>query len=364
MAPPPKGKRRSLLADAIESLGSPATPDALPPESPEAAPQTAPLDEDSAPTHPSFLARRAQSLGEVSRTVKRPTIRLAPSECTIWPGNARDYADLTFERCESLIASIQEEGRNREAVVVRRTPDGPAPYELIVGTRRHWSVSWLHANHHSQIELIARIETLDDEGAFRLADIENREREDVTDLERARNYLHAVEAYYGGVRARMAQRLAMPQTTLYNFLRLGELSDTVIAAFPSKAAVKAVHANRLAPHAKGDLEQARIEAEAEAIAREQAALRANGDKPIEAAKVCDRLIRAAKGSAPAAPRKKADKGGATLFTNSGEPLGQIVKNSAKSGLTLTINPASPLDVETILEALRPAIMAAKFAKNM
>jgi ParB family chromosome partitioning protein len=81
---------------------------------------------------------------------------------------------------------------------VRRTPDGPAPYELIVGTRRHWSVSWLHANHHSQIELIARIETLDDEGAFRLADIENREREDVTDLERARNYLHAVEAYYGG----------------------------------------------------------------------------------------------------------------------------------------------------------------------
>jgi ParB family chromosome partitioning protein len=195
---------------------------------------------------PSFLARRAQSLGEVSRTVKRPTIRLAPSECTIWPGNARDYADLTFERCETLIASIQEEGRNREAVVVRRTPDGPAPYELIVGTRRHWSVSWLHANHHSQIELIARIETLDDEGAFRLADIENREREDVTDLERARNYLHAVEAYYGGC-ARMAQRLAMPQTTLYNFLRLGELSDTVIAAFPSKAAVKAVHANRLAP---------------------------------------------------------------------------------------------------------------------
>lgn len=358
MAPPPKGKRRSLLADAIESLGGPSTPDTLPAETPEAALP----DEDSAPTHPSFLARRAQSLGEVSRTVKRPTIRLSPSECTIWPGNARDYADLTFERCESLIASIQEEGRNREAVVVRRTPDGPAPYELIVGTRRHWSVSWLHANHHSQVELIARIETLDDEGAFRLADIENREREDVTDLERARNYLHAVEAYYGGVRARMAQRLAMPQTTLYNFLRLGEVSDTVIAAFPSKAAIKAVHANRLAPHAKGDLEQARIEAEAEVIAREQAALRANGDKPIEAAKVCDRLIRAAKG-APALPRKKADKNGATLFTNSGEPLGQIVKNSAKTGLTLTINPASPLDVETILEALRPAIMAAKFAKN-
>lgn len=352
------GKRRSLLADAIESLGG-ASP--APAPAPDVAAEAAGED-DSAPTHPSFLARRAQSLGEVSRTVKRPTIRLLPSECTIWPGNARDYADLSYERCASLIASIQEEGRNREAVVVRRTPDGPAPYELIVGTRRHWSISWLHANNHSQVELIARIETLDDEGAFRLADIENREREDVTDLERARNYLHAVAAYYGGVRARMAERLAMPQTTLYNFLRLGELPDGVIAAFPSKAAVKAVHANRLAPHWKGDVEQARILAEAQAIAREQAALRANGDKPIEAAKVCDRLIKAAKLPAPA-PRRKDAKSAATLFTNAGEPLGQIVKNSAKTGLTLTINPAQALSTDEILEALRPAIEAAKFVRK-
>jgi ParB family chromosome partitioning protein len=246
---------------------------------------------------------------------------------------------------------------------VRRTPDGPAPYELIVGTRRHWSVSWLHANHHSQIELIARIETLDDEGAFRLADIENREREDVTDLERARNYLHAVEAYYGGVRAHgPAPRHAADHAL--QFPASGRIVRHGDCRVPVESGGQGGPRQSPRPHAKGDLEQARIEAEAEAIAREQAALRANGDKPIEAAKVCDRLIRAAKGSAPAAPRKKADKSGATLFTNSGEPLGQIVKNSAKSGLTLTINPASPLDVETILEALRPAIMAAKFAKNM
>jgi ParB family transcriptional regulator, chromosome partitioning protein len=356
------GKRRSLLADAIESLG--AGPAGAGSGAPSPAPEAgleAPTDDDGGPTPPAFLARRAQSLGEVSRTVKRPTIRLLPSECSIWPGNARDYADLSFERCESLIASIQEEGRNREAVVVRRTPDGPAPYELIVGTRRHWSISWLHANNHSEIELIARIETLDDEGAFRLADIENREREDVTDLERARNYLHAVEAYYGGVRARMAERLAMPQTTLYNFLRLGELPDPVIAAFPSKAAVKAVHANRIAPHWKGDLEQARILAEAAAITDEQQALRANGDKPIEAAKVCERLIRAAK-AAPA--KRQAGKAPALLFSNGGEPLGQIVSDSARSGLTLTIKPAAALSVDEILEALRPAIAAAKFARDL
>jgi ParB family chromosome partitioning protein len=90
---------------------------------------------------------------------------------------------LSYPRCESLINSIKEEGRNREAVVVRRTND-PCPMNCW-SARRHWSVSWLHANNHSEVEFIARIETLDDEGAFRLADLENREREDVTDLERA-----------------------------------------------------------------------------------------------------------------------------------------------------------------------------------
>lgn len=357
------GKRRSLLTSAIESLG--ATPPVTAPAAPDIDDQTADIDlpeeGDTPLTHPSFLARRAQSLGEVSRTIKRPTIRLKPGECTIWPGNARNYADLSFERCETLINSIREEGRNREAVVVRRTPDGPLPYELLVGTRRHWSVSWLHANNHSEVEFIARIETLDDEGAFRLADIENREREDVTDLERARNYLHAVDAYYGGVRSRMADRLAIPQTTLYNFIRLGELSDEVIAAFPGSASVKAVHANKLAPHWKIDLERERILSEAAAIAAEQVERRANGETPIDAAKVCDRLVAAAKNHKRS---KKADaKGPPPLFSSDGDLLGHIVSDTPKKGITITINPSEPVSVEAILTALRPAIEAAKFAKK-
>lgn len=376
------GKRRSLLANAIESLGAPAAPtvptglttprpilepsapvarveDITPPEEFEVGAETGP---EAAPSHPSFLARRAQSLGEVSRTVKRPTIRLKPSECSIWPGNARNYNDLNYDRCESLINSIKEEGRNREAVVVRRTNDGPLPYELLVGTRRHWSVSWLHANHHSEVEFIARIETLDDEGAFRLADLENREREDVTDLERARNYLHAVEAYYGGVRARMAERLAIAPTSLYNFIRLGELSDEVIAAFPDTASVKAAHANKLAPHWKVGIERERILAEAVLIAEEQTERRANGAKPIDAARVCDRLIAAAKDRSPR-PKRSEAKTPPPLFSSEGDLLGHIVADSAKKGMTITINPAELLSVDEILAALRPAIEAAKFAKK-
>lgn len=358
------GKRRSLLADAIESLGNPPAPAAVP-LAESGGPQNEVEvgdDGDEEPSHPSFLARRAQSLGEVSRTVKRPTIRLKPSECSIWPGNARNYGDLTYERCETLINSIKEEGRNREAVVVRRTNDGPLPYELLVGTRRHWSVSWLHANNHSNIEFIARIETLDDEGAFRLADIENREREDVTDLERARNYLHAVDAYYGGVRGRMAERLAIPPTSLYNFIRLGELSDDIIAAFPDTASVKAAHANKLAPHLKVEFERERILEEAAIIVAEQTQRRSNKENLIDASKVCDRLVGAAK-DVGSRPKRSTAKSPPPLFSGEGDRLGHIVTDSVKKGMTITINPEGLLTVDEILAALRPAIEAAKFAKK-
>ncbi|MFX7098653.1 ParB N-terminal domain-containing protein, partial [Acinetobacter baumannii] len=87
---------------------------------------------------------------------------------SIWPGNARDYALLTEDRVRSLIDSIQAENGNRIPVVVRRVKNAALEYELVIGTRRHWAISWLNANHYPDIELVAIIEDLDDEAAFRL----------------------------------------------------------------------------------------------------------------------------------------------------------------------------------------------------
>src|SRR3546814_19921862 len=70
-------------------------------------------------------------------------------------------------------------------------------YEVIAGTRRHWSISWLRANSYSDMMFVAQVAQLDDEAAFRLADLENRARKDVSDLERARNYADALKAHYG-----------------------------------------------------------------------------------------------------------------------------------------------------------------------
>lgn len=352
------GKRRSLLADAIESIETTPAP-AVQAPSAETAGQ-APVEKlKDEPAAPSFLERRGLAFDEIARTVKRPTIRLKPTECSIWPGNARDHAALNHERCASLIDSIREEGSNREPVVIRRTPNGQLPYELIVGTRRHFSVAWLNANNHSEIDLIARIEALDDEAAFRLADLENREREDVTDLERARNYLHAVEAYYNGVRSQMAQRLAIPKQNLHNLLQLAELPNEVVAAFAEPGDLKIRHGMRLSPLLKNDQLRDSILEEARSIELEQRARKEGGEERIEGSKVCERLA-----SAAMAPRPRpAAKSNASLRSSRGNDVGTIISDTRTKGLTININPAGSMPIDEIMDAVKDAIARAKFSRN-
>jgi ParB family transcriptional regulator, chromosome partitioning protein len=88
--------------------------------------------------------------------------------------------------------------------VVRRVEGDPLhDYEVIAGTRRHWWISWLRANNYPDMVFLAQVQVLDDESAFRLADLENRARKDVSDLERARNYANALENHYGSSQRRM-----------------------------------------------------------------------------------------------------------------------------------------------------------------
>ncbi len=296
-------------------------------------------------------------MDEIARAVKKPTIRIKPSECSVWSGNARDYASLSAERCATLIDSIREESGNREPVVIRRVQNGVQQYELIVGTRRHFSIAWLNANHHPEIDLIARIETLDDEAAFRLADIENREREDVTDLERARNYQHAVDAYYGGVKLQMAKRLAISAQNLHNLLQLAELPDEVVAAFASPSDLKIRHGMRLSPLLKDPARRDGIIEVALAVAEEQRQLRASGNDRIEGSRVCDRLA----AGAPAAPKQNAvTKSKTSLTAASGTEVGQILTDTRTKGLTISIRPKETATIDEILDALRPVLENAKF----
>jgi ParB family chromosome partitioning protein len=292
-----------------------------------------------------FTSKRLDGFGEAARMLKRPTIRLKPSECSIWPGNGRDYALLTEDRVRSLIDSIQAENGNKIPVVVRRTPKGPLPYELVVGTRRHWAVSWLNANLYPDIDLVAIIDDIDDEAAFRLADIENREREDICDLERGANYKFAVETYYDGVQSRMADRVKLSKSMLARYIGLTDIPAVIISAFSSPMDLQVRHGDKLLPLIRQPALRARLEEAAKIIAAEQSFRQSGDETPIRGAEVVARLVKAA------TTRQGRDQ--KAVIQAGGVAIGQIDKDQSR-GLTITLNPTD-LSVADVLEALRPFI---------
>ncbi|HEX7874059.1 MAG TPA: ParB/RepB/Spo0J family partition protein [Sphingobium sp.] len=333
--------RRSIIGEALASVL--ADPKPVPPEAGKG---------EGTPKQ-NFTSKRLEGFGEAARMVKRPTIRLKPAECSIWTGNARDYSLLDEGRLRSLIDSVMAEGGNRIPAVVRRTPGGPLPYELITGTRRHWAVAWLNANHYPDIDLIAIIEDLDDEAAFRLADIENREREDICDLERGRNYKAAVDAYYGGVQLRMAERLKISKSQLARYIALTEMPEFVVSAFASPMDLHTKYAEKLLPALRDPGSREKMVGVAEELASEQSFRRSGDEQPISGPDVVARLLKAL------TARGRVQK--ASIAARNGDEIGLVEKNRQKV-LTISLAP-STLSVDAILEALRPVIEQARIRQG-
>ena len=159
-----------------------------------------------APARPSLptdsvLASRSSTLADLAsgKMVNERTMWVSAARCRPWAHHNRSQAWLNATTCADLIDSFQAEGRQRLPAIVRRLRDDPDfDYEIIAGVRRHWTVLWLNAHNYPDFEFLVTIQPLTDEEAFRLADIENRARQDLTDLERARDYSKALDLFYGG----------------------------------------------------------------------------------------------------------------------------------------------------------------------
>jgi ParB family transcriptional regulator, chromosome partitioning protein len=174
-------------------------------------------------------------------------LEIDPARVRIWEGNGRDYASLTESDCIDLIDSIRAEGRQLTAAIVRPVRDNTDhDFELIVGARRHWSVSWLRAQNRPDILLAVEVRHVDDHEAFRMADIENRVRRDLSALERARRYRHALHTYYDGQLRLMANILGLSPGWLSKHISVSALPETVLAAFPDLREVQINSAYKVA----------------------------------------------------------------------------------------------------------------------
>ncbi|MEG3166309.1 ParB/RepB/Spo0J family partition protein [Sphingomonas sp. PB2P19] len=340
----------ALLADE-EAVPSPAPAEA---RSEAEAPRQAPAGAmaNSAPDRPrgtTLLSRESALARVASGEVRQVTqLLLDPLRVRIWPGNARSYAHLSAESCRELIDSIIAEGGQKVPAVVRRVEDDPAhDYEVIAGTRRHWSISWLRVHSYPDMQFVAQVANLDDEAAFRLADLENRARMDVSDLERARNYAAALRSHYGNHLTRMAERLKLSKGWLSKMLKVAGLPDAVVAAFAAPGDVQLKPAYALA-QLLDDIDTApAILSEAKRLAREQQRRRDAGEQAVPAAQVQAQLIAA---TCHDTPRLRL-----FTWTTSHGHTALSVQSVNRQGVTIRLHAGSGAGPDELAEALREAL---------
>jgi ParB family chromosome partitioning protein len=154
-------------------------------------------------------------------------------------------------------------------------------------------VTWLRAHDYPDFKFVVEPRELTDEEAFRIADLENRSRKDLSDYERAIDYARAVERYYDGNQQRMATRLEVTKSWLSRYLELARLPAEILACFSSPHVIGISHAAVMAPLLNRPLVRQRLLDAAAVIAREQQANHAVGTAPLPPAAVVARLNRAA-----------------------------------------------------------------------
>lgn len=298
------------------------------------------------------LTRRQQTLGQLSRgeVIEKQQMLVDPAICRMWSKHNRRYDLLSQGRCQHLIDELKAQGKQEFPAIVRKVNDGSGfQYEVICGARRHFSVSWLRANNYPQFKFLVEIRTLTDEEAFRLSDIENRDREDISDYERALDYKRALGEYYGESQKEMSKRVELSEVRLGQFLMLADLPDEIVEAYANVTDIKERQSRGLRPFLKETRTRQLMLKKAKEIAETQANLRDKKKDLISGQEVVRLLCAAVKPSKPAGKSALAD------FTSAaGKPLLKV-QRQGKAGLLLDIKSNSGATKDEVIKACTDAI---------
>lgn len=184
------------------------------------------------------LLKRTNTLNQIASGAKRTVQHLmhAPNRIRLWSGHNRDYQLLSVERCADLIEGFTRTGSQEFPAIVRKvSDDDDFDFEVVCGARRHWT-----ANHLSW-PLLVEVRELDDRQAFILQDLENRDREDVSDYERAVDYKKALPRYFENSRSAMAKFLEIDKGNFHRLLELADLPKPVVEAYGDLRELKVHH---------------------------------------------------------------------------------------------------------------------------
>lgn len=296
---------------------------------------------------------RMNALHDTSERVPARLRKVDPNRCRMWEHHNRSYELLTEDNCRDLIDSIVAQGGQEQPAIVREIRgEGAHRFEVIAGARRHFAISWLREHNYPQFQYYVEIRDLEDEGCFRLADLENRNRKDISDYERAMDYRGALKRYYP-TQLEMAKRLNVAENWLSRYLMLAKLPSEIVSAYADFHDLKLRHARDLSPLLKSASGQKKIIAVAKSLAEQHQADRAAGAAPMSGPEVFQALLKAAKSSTP----KQAAKGPLAEYRSStGKPM-LAVNASTKNSLTVVIDRRSGADATEIMRAFDKALKA-------
>lgn len=270
-----------------------------------------------------------------------------PALCRPSPVNARDYQALTYEDCAELIETIKSEGRQRTPATVRPTNNPAQPYEIVAGSRRHWSITWLRANNYPDFKYLIDVQKMDDEAAFRFSDLENRARTDISDLERGRGYLEALAQFYHNDRNRMAERIGISLSQLNRYILLAKLDEKFVEAIGGHRAAKVVHARDINAALKRPHHTQMMMDEASLIISEQIERKERGEKAIQPGDVVKRLIKST-----TAPKSTPEVHRAVpIASASGQSMIEFTAGNARTAATIKLLPATDATREEMKKAV-------------
>ena len=229
------------------------------------------------------LGARQNDIGTVVSGKNRMVRRIdhSPARIRPWSGHNRDYDRLSPERCADLVEGFKRAGQQFPVIVRALDEDDPErtdyDYEFVCGARRHWTAAYL------QRDLVIEVRELDDRAAFLLQDIENRDREDVSDLERARDYRRALPLFFDNNRSRMAGELEIDPGNFSRLLALADLPSEIVDAYADERELVVHHGTFYLKALKDAAVRKRVIAAARALHTE----------PVDGKRVIAELRRAA-----------------------------------------------------------------------
>jgi ParB family transcriptional regulator, chromosome partitioning protein len=301
----------------------------------------------------SHIDHRDNTLGNlVAGNVLDKTLRLVdPAECRMWSGHNRRYDLLSIkdEKIAELVAGLKTQGKQEIPAVVRAVNDDSGfKYEVVAGARRHWAVSWLRQNNYPGFMYLIEVRDMTDEECFRFSDLENRDRDDISDYERALDYRKAINLYYGGIDAQMAERIGYTRANLSYLLKLAELPDEIIEAFADPRRITVRNGRTLWPLLKESKTKRKLLAKAIEIGKKQKARVDAGENLLDGKEVM-KLLQASLKSKPKETESK-------QFRNlSGDVVVKVDKNTTKA-VQVTINRGENITSEDIKSALNELMM--------